>query len=219
MFIGHYAVGFAAKRLAPKASLAWFVAGAAMLDLLFPLFVILGWESARFVPAETPFLRISLDHYPWTHSLLMAVVWSALFALLCWAVTRARAAAVVAGATVFSHWVLDFVTHSPDMPLLPGGAERVGLGLWHSTAGTIAVEALLFVAGVWIYAKATRARDGIGRWVWWGLVAFLALAYAGSLFASAPPKPMEFAWAGLVLGLVLVAWAWLADKHREARPR
>jgi membrane-bound metal-dependent hydrolase YbcI (DUF457 family) len=217
MFIGHYAVGFASKRFAPRASLAWFVAGATLLDLLFPLFVILGWESARFVPADTPFLRISLDHYPWTHSLLMAVVWSVLFALLCWAVTRARAAALVAGAAVFSHWVLDLVTHSPDMPLLPGGSERVGLGLWHSTAGTVAVEGLMFVAGVWIYAKVTRARDGVGRWAWWGLVAFLALSYAGNLVASAPPAPKAYAWAGLGAGLLLVAWAWWVDRHRELR--
>ena len=66
MFIGHYAVGLASKQVAPRVSLAWFVAGATLLDLLFPLFVILGLEHARFVSAQTPFLRISLDDYPWT---------------------------------------------------------------------------------------------------------------------------------------------------------
>ena len=217
MFIGHYAVGFASKRVAPRVSLAWFIAGATLLDLLFPLFVILGWENARFVPAETPFLRISLDNYPWTHSLLMAVVWSMGFALVCWAVTRARGAAFLAGAAVFSHWVLDFLTHRPDMPLLPGGTVRVGLGLWYSTAGTIVVEGLLFVAGVWLYVRATRARDGVGRWALWGLVAFLALSYLGDLFSPARPDPAVFAWVGLVLGWLLVAWAWWIDRHRDVR--
>jgi len=217
MFIGHYAVGFASKRLAPRASLAWFVAGASLLDLLFPLFVILGWEHARFVSAQTPFLRISLDDYPWTHSLLMAVMWSVGFGALCWMVTRARGAALVAGGAVFSHWVLDFVTHSPDMPLLPGDSARVGLGLWYSTAGTIAVEGLMFVAAVWVYARATRARDRVGHWAWWALVAFLALSYVGNLFSSAPPNPRAFAWVGLVLGWLLVAWAWWLDAHREVR--
>lgn len=217
MFIGHYAVGFAAKKIAPRTSLAWFVAGATLLDLLFPLFVLLGWENARFVPAETPFLRISLDNYPWTHSLLMAVVWSVAFALVCWALTRARGAALLAGAAVFSHWVLDFITHRPDMPLLPGGAARVGLGLWYSTAGTIVVEGLLFVAGVWLYARTTRARDRVGRWALWGLIAFLALSYVGSLFPSAPPNPAVYAWVGLVLGWLLVAWAWWIDRHRNVR--
>lgn len=217
MFIGHYAVGFASKRLAPRASLAWYVAGATLLDLLFPLFVILGVESARFVPAESPFLRISLDNYPWTHSLAMALAWSVAFALLCWAVTRARAAALVAGAAVFSHWVLDFLTHRPDMPLWPGGAARVGLGLWYSTAGTLVIEGLLFVAGIWIYARTARPRDRAGRWALWGLVAFLALSYAGSLASSAPPNPRVFAWVGLVAGWGMVAWAWWIDRHRDVR--
>jgi len=217
MFIGHYAVGFAAKKVAPKTSLAWFVAGATLLDLLFPLFLILGWENARFVPAESPFLRISLDNYPWTHSLLMAVVWSVGFGALCWLVTRARGAALLSGAAVFSHWVLDFITHRPDMPLLPGGAARVGLGLWYSAAGTVAVEGLMFVAGVWLYAGATRAKDGVGRWAWWGLVAFLALSYGGDLLSSGHPDPRVFAWVGLVLGWLLVAWAGWVDKHRDVR--
>jgi hypothetical protein len=217
MFIGHYAVGLASKKLAPQASLAWFVAGATLLDLLFPLFLILGWERAHYVSAPTPFLRISLDDYPWSHSLLMAIVWSVVFALVCLAVTRARGASLVAGAAVFSHWVLDFLTHRPDMPLLPGGSARVGLGLWHSTAGTLAVEGLMFVAGIWIYATVTRARDRVGRWALWALVAFLALSYASSLSSSGTPDPTVFAWVGLVLGWVLVAWAGWIDRHRQVR--
>jgi len=217
MFIGHYAVGLASKKLAPRASLAWFVAGGTFLDLLFPLFVILGWERAHFVSAPTPFLRISLDSLPWTHSLLMAVVWSAAFGLLCRLVTRSRGTALVAAAAVFSHWVLDFLTHSPDLELLPGGATRVGLGLWYSTVGTLAVEGLMFVAGIWIYATMTRARDRVGRWALWGFVAFLALSYAGSLVATSEPEPRVFAWVGLVMGWLMVAWAWWIDAHRSVR--
>ncbi len=217
MFIGHYAVGFAAKRVAPRVSLAWFIAGATLLDLLFPLFVLLGWENARFVPADTPFLRISLDNYPWSHSLLMAVVWSVGFALVCWAVTRARGAALLAGAAVASHWVLDFITHRPDLPLFPGGTARVGLGLWHSTAGTIVVEGLLFVAGVWLYARTTRARDAIGRWAFWSLVGLLALFYVANLFSTPPANPGAVAWFGLLFGWLLVAWAWWIDRHRQVR--
>jgi len=217
MFIGHYAVGLAAKKLAPRASLAWFVAAATFLDLLFPLFVILGLERAHFVGGPDPFLRISLDHYPWTHSLLMALVWSALFAVVCRAVTRVWRVALLAGAAVFSHWVLDFVTHAPDMPLFPGGTARVGLGLWYSTAGTLVVEGLMFAGGVWLYVSTTRARDGIGRWGLWGLVAFLALSYAGSLSSTAPPSPTVFAWVGLVVGWATVVWAGWVDAHREVR--
>jgi membrane-bound metal-dependent hydrolase YbcI (DUF457 family) len=217
VFIGHYAVGFASKKLAPRTSLAWFVAGATLLDLLFPLFVILGWESAHFVEGPTPFLRISLDDYPWSHSLLMAAVWSVVFALGCWAVTRTGRAALVAGLAVFSHWILDLLTHGPDLPLYPGGTARVGLGLWDSTAGTVAVEGLMFALGIWIYARMTQARDRVGRWALWGLVAFLALSYAGNLASGSEPDPTVFAWVGLVLGWGMVWWAGWIDRHRQVR--
>jgi membrane-bound metal-dependent hydrolase YbcI (DUF457 family) len=215
MFIGHYAVGFASKRFAPKVSLGWFIVGASLLDLLFPLFVILGWEIARFVPAETPFLRISLDHYPWTHSLAMAVVWSLGFGWLCRAVTRDGKAAIVAGLAVFSHWVLDFVTHRPDMPLVPGGSARLGLGLWYSTVATLAVEGLIYAAGIWMYATATRARDRIGTWAFWSLAVFLILSYVSQLFSPPPPNTSAFAWVGLVFGWLLAGWAWWGDRHRD----
>lgn len=215
MFVGHYAVGFASKRLAPRVSLAWFVAAATLLDLLFPLFVLAGWESARFIPADTPFLRISLDDYPLSHSLLMAAVWGVLLAGVCWAVTRNRMAAGVVWVGVLSHWVLDFITHRPDMPLVPGGAARVGLGLWYSTAGTLVVEGVMFVAAVWLYARATRARDRVGRWAFWGLVAFLAISYVANLFSSAPPSPRAFAAFGAFFGWLMVVWAWWLDRHRD----
>jgi hypothetical protein len=113
--------------------------------------------------------------------------------------------------------VLDLVTHSPDIPLLPGGTARVGLGLWYSTAGTLAVEGLMFGLGLWIYARVTRARDRVGSWALWGLVAFLALSYIGSLVSPAPPDPAVFAWMGLVMGWLMVAWAWWIDRHRGVR--
>ncbi|MGD0992317.1 MAG: hypothetical protein ABR998_07580 [Gemmatimonadales bacterium] len=98
-----------------------------------------------------------------------------------------------------------------------GGTARVGLGLWHSTAGTIVVEGLLFVAGVWLYARTTRARDGIGRWAFWSLVGLLALFYVANLFSTPPANPGAFAWFGLLFGWLLVAWAWWIDRHRQVR--
>jgi hypothetical protein len=217
MFIGHYAVGFASKRFAPRASLGVLIAAPILLDLLFPVFLIAGWESAKIVPADTKFLRLSLDNYPWSHSLVAAVLWGVLFALLYWVLTRDRIAALVIWFGVVSHWVLDFITHRPDMPLVPGGAARVGLSLWSSTAGTVVVEGLLFIAGIWLYARTTRAKDRIGRWAFWGLVAFLALFYLADLFSPPPPDFRAFAWVALPLTGLLLVWAWWLDRHREVK--
>jgi len=216
VFIGHFALGFAAKRLAPRTSLGTLLAAPELADILFPLFVLLGWEKVAFSSAASPFLSITLDQYPISHSLLALVGWGILGALLYrWRTGYGRGAVVVA-LLVVSHWVLDFVTHRPDMPLYPGG-PKVGLELWASVPGTLIVEGLLFVAGVALYAGATRARDAAGRYGLAALVVILAGLYVGSLFSPPPPPGNSFAVVGLILTVVLVGLGVWVDRHREAR--
>ncbi len=216
MFIGHIALGFAAKRVAPKTSLATLVAGAEFADILFPVLVLFGWESAGFVSGTNPFLALSLDRYPISHSLLALIAWGVVCALLYrWRRSYARGALAV-GALVVSHWVLDYVTHRPDMPLWPGG-PKVGLELWASVPGTIVVEGLMFACGVWLYASATRSRDAVGRVGLWGLVALLVLLYAASLLPTRAPSPWAFATVGLVLVVVILSLSAWVDRHRESR--
>jgi len=215
MFIGHYAVGFAAKRAAPGASLGVLIAAAGLVDLLFPVFTVAGWEQVRIEPGATavaPFAFI----YPLSHSLLTGVGWAVLFAALYWVWTRYLAGAVTIALAVVSHWLLDLVTHRPDLPLYPGGARLVGLGLWNSVAGTVAVEGLLFVAGVWVYAAMTRPRDRTGRYAFWSFVALLVVLYAASLLGPSPPSMTAMAVVGL-LAWLFVFWAAWFDRHRAEK--
>jgi membrane-bound metal-dependent hydrolase YbcI (DUF457 family) len=216
VFIGHFALGFAAKRLAPKTSLGTLLAAPELADILFPLFVMLGWEKVAFTSAASPFLAITLDQYPISHSLLALIAWGVVFALLYrWRTGYGRGAVVLA-LLVVSHWVLDFVTHRPDMPLYPGG-PKVGLELWASVPGTLIVEGLLFIAGVAIYASATRARDAVGRYAFWALVVILSGLYVASLFSPPPPPGNEFAVVGLILVVVFLGLGVWVDRHREVR--
>jgi membrane-bound metal-dependent hydrolase YbcI (DUF457 family) len=214
MFLGHFAIGFAAKRYAPRASLGTLFLAAQFIDLLWPLLVLAGIERVRIAPGITVVTPLDFEHYPWSHSLLMVLVWGVLFAAVYFLIRRDRRASLVLGLAVVSHWVLDWLTHRPDLPLAPG-AERVGLGLWNSFAGTVIVELGLFALGVYLYARATRARDRIGSWALWSLVAFLAAIYAGNLFGAPPPDVMAIAWVGQAQWL-LVAWGYWIDRHRVA---
>jgi len=216
MFIGHLAVGFASKRVAPKASLGVLMAAPMALDLLWPLFLLAGWEQVRIDPGNTAFTPLDFVSYPYTHSLAMSVVWAALFALIYWAVTRYTAGAFVIAAGVVSHWILDYVTHRPDLPLYPGGTERLGLELWNSVAGTIAIESVMFAAAVWNYVSSTRARDRIGSYGFWAFVVFMLITYFGNAFGSPPPSAALVARLGLAIWLIPL-WAWWFDRHREAR--
>src|SRR5918911_4078452 len=115
MFIGHLAVGFAAKRVAPRAGLAPLMAAPVLLDLVWPLFVLAGAEEVRIAPGHTAVTPLEFVSYPWSHSLAAAAVWAALFAGLYVARTRYAAGAAAIAVGVVSHWVLDFATHAPDM--------------------------------------------------------------------------------------------------------
>ncbi len=215
MFIGHYALALAAKRAAPRASLGALFAATSFADLLWPVFLLLGWEQAHVVPGPNPFLTLWLDSIPISHSLVTLIGWGALFGFAYRARTGDARGARVLALLVVSHWVLDFVTHRPDMPLYPGGTP-LGLGLWNSVVGTVVVEAVMFVAGVWLYAGATRARDRAGSYGFWALIAVLLLSYAGSLFSPPPPTRLALAVGGIIFGWLFVGWAAWGDKDRES---
>jgi membrane-bound metal-dependent hydrolase YbcI (DUF457 family) len=212
MFIGHFALGFAAKRAAPRLSVAALFAAAQLADLIWPVLVLLGVEQVRIEPGITRFTPLDFISYPYSHSLLALTVWGVLFGGVCAVVVRDRRVMLVVAALVVSHWVLDWVTHRPDMPLYPGSV-KLGLGLWNSVPGTVAVETAMFVAGVWMYVRATRARDATGRRA---LAAFVGVMFASYAVSMGPPPPnvaalVVTAIAGAALILV---WAWWFDRHR-----
>lgn len=214
MFIGHYALGLAAKRAAPRTSLGTLFVAPTLADLLWPLFLLFGWEQSHVVPGPNPFLTLWLDDIPYSHSLLTLIVWGALFGFFYKVRRGDKRAAVVIGLLVVSHWVLDFVTHRPDMPLFPGG-PKVGLGLWNFPAATVIVESVMLLAGMVIYLRNTRARDGIGRWGFWGLIVLLAGSYYSTLFTPSPTDMRALAIGGIIFGWVFVLVAWWVDRHRE----
>jgi len=215
MFIGHNAVGLASKRAAPRVSLGWLMAAPMLLDLIWPLMLLSGVEHMRVERGNTRFTPLDFYDYPWTHSLLMACVWGVLFAgLYVWR-SHDRRAGVVLFLGVVSHWVLDFVTHRPDLPLWPGG-PLAGLGLWNCPAATIVIESLLFAVGIALYVRATRPRDRIGSLGFASFVVFLALVYIANIISPPPPNATAVAWAALAEWL-FPFWASWFDAHRELR--
>lgn len=217
MFIGHYALGLAAKRYAPRTSLGTLFIAPTLADLLWPFFLLLGWEHSHVVSGPNPFLTLWLDDIRYSHSLLTLAAWGALYGYLYWRRRRDKRAAIVIGVLVVSHWFLDFVTHRPDMPLYPGSAT-IGLALWSSPTATIIVEFLMLLVAVAIYARTTRARDAIGRWGFWGLIALLAVSYVVSTITPTPTTQTALAIGGIIFGWVFVLFGWWVDRHREAMP-
>jgi membrane-bound metal-dependent hydrolase YbcI (DUF457 family) len=214
MFIGHNAVAFAAKRIAPKTSLGTLTAAVMLLDLIWPIFLLLGIEHVRIEFGATKFTPLDFYDYPWTHSLALAIAWGVAFAVVYFAKTRYARGAVVLAICVVSHWVLDLIVHRPDLPLWPGG-PKFGLGVWNYPKATLVIEFTMYFFAIFIYRDATRARDKIGTIAFWAFVIVLACVYFAAAVGPAPPNTRAIAFAGLATWLFPL-WAGWFDRHREA---
>jgi hypothetical protein len=215
MFLGHLAVGFAAKRVAPETSLGILLVASELVDLLFPIFLLAGVEHAEIVGGDNPFLRAEFSSYPFTHSLAIGCLWALGATGLYWLMSRRRSSAVVVGLVVLSHWFLDALSHTPDMPIYPGASPRFGLGLWNSPSATVIVEGLMFTAAVWLYAASTHARNRRGSYGLWLFVAAMVALYIANIVGPPPPNASAIAWVGIAF-IVFLFWAHRFDRQRDA---
>jgi membrane-bound metal-dependent hydrolase YbcI (DUF457 family) len=218
MFLGHFAAALAARRATSRPSLGWYVAACQLPDLIWPVLVLAGIERVSIDPGNTAFTPLSFDHYPWSHSLLMCAVWGALLGGLYLALRRDVRGAVVIEALVMSHWLLDFITHGPDLQLIPGHAARVGLGLWNNVPATLAIESLFYVGAIALYTTITSAQNRAGRVGFWVLVAFLLGIYVANAFGPPPPSATMVAASALALWVLVPIAAWIDNNRVTATP-
>ena len=206
MLFGHIGVGLAARPVVPKASLGALLLSVTAIDTLAGVFAITGIESIDASGASS---------IPWSHGLFMAVVWSVLGFALAFFLSRDRRTSILIGLLVFSHWVLDFISHPmgmgrelpPDLPLLFEGSPKVGLGLYNSIAAALITDFGLFAAGIVVYLLSTRAKDRTGKWALWVVVLFLVML----AFTAVVPQLALLPTIALVLLLPLGNWV---DRHR-----
>jgi membrane-bound metal-dependent hydrolase YbcI (DUF457 family) len=213
MFLGHYGVAFAAKRVEPRVSLGAFGFAAQFLDELWPILVLAGVEHVRPAAGLMPASQLDFVSYPVSHSLLMSVVWGVLIGAVYFAIRRYRRGAIVLGLTVVSHWVLDLPMHRADLPLWPGSSVVVGWGAWRSIPLTLLLDGGTFLVGLVLYLRASRARDRVGSWALWSLVVVLVAIYLGGTFGSPPATERAIAMGALPLWLVVLWMLWI-DRHR-----
>jgi hypothetical protein len=215
VFLGHYGLAFAAKRVAPKTSLGTLTLAGNLADCVWPILLLLGVERMRVVPGYTAYTPFAFDYYPWSHSLAIEAAAGLVLGLVVFAFQKDVRGAVVAGLLVPSHWFLDIPFHRPDLPLYPGG-PKLGFGLWNSVSLSVLAEVLVFGGGVYLYLRTTRAKDTIGTAAFWVLVFLLFAIAASSALERPPDSPTAVAFSALGLW-VLVPWTYWIDRHRSVR--
>lgn len=213
MFIGHFGVAMAGKRVAPKVSLPVLFLAAQFADTLWPFLVAAGIETVRIAPGDTKYTPLQFVSYPWSHSLLMLMIWGILFGTIYRLYTGDGRGGVLIGALVVSHWVLDWITHRADMALYPGG-PKLGLGLWNHPTASMAVEVVVFAIGVAIYEGTTKGKDKKGQYAFWLMVVLFLVGFSAAS-GGAPPPSVKAIWMGsiaaIALGLLLASYI---DRHR-----
>ena len=214
MFVGHFAVALLAKRADPKISLGTATFAATLADLICFVFLIAGIESFALVPA-VKFNRAIGENIAWSHSLLMGIVWGAIFATLYFFWRRYWRGAWILLALVISHWVLDVISHRPDMQLAPGVPLKLGLGLWDSMPATLLVEFGLWLIAIVIYVRATRSKSTIGLLAFWIGIVILTLIGLSNPAAGINPDPVKAGIGGLVVFGSAIAWAYWMNRARQ----
>ncbi|MFH1198169.1 MAG: metal-dependent hydrolase [bacterium] len=214
MFVGHFGVGFAAKKTYSKPSLGTMFFAAQFIDLLWPILLLLGLEKVKIDPGNTAFTPLDFIYYPISHSLFGVLIWALLFGAVYFIIKRNLKNSVLLGLLVISHWILDLFVHRPDLPLVPWSELKVGFGLWNSVLFSIIIELLIFAAGAYLYLTSTKSKNKKGSIGLWSLIVFLLAIYFMNIFGPPPPAEEPIAYAGLALWL-LVACAYWIDKNRS----
>jgi hypothetical protein len=218
MFIGHFGLSFAAKKAAPKVSLGTLFIATQFVDLLWPFLLLFHIEKVAVVPGYTKTNSFEFLYYPYTHSLLMGIVWGLVTGALYWLVKRDQRGALVIGVCVLSHWFLDLIVHTADLPLTPFGDSKAGFGLWNYVAATLVIELILFIGGAFIYASVTRAKNKTGKWLLWILVVLLVIVHIGNTFGPPPSDSISGLFTSFIsLMAVILALAYWLDRSREVK--
>ena len=218
MFIGHFGVGFGAKKFAPEVSLGFLFLAAQFIDLLWPTLLLLGLEHVVISPGITKATPLDFIDYPISHSLLMVIFWGILLGFITRLFIKNFKIPVIIFLAVVSHWFLDLIVHRPDLPVIPGNPLLLGFGLWNLPYISFTLEGIIFLAGLYYYYNVTSAKNKFGKYGLIALIVILIVIQIGNMLGSAPPDVSAIAWAGQLQWLFVVL-AFFTDKNRIAKEK
>ena len=214
MHAGHFAAAFIAKRIDTTPSLGTLVLAAMLPDFLWCIFMIAGIEHVRFHEGRGAANYFDAYDIAFSHSLLMDIVWAAAFAGLYYGLRRKSRGTWILFALVLSHWLLDVISHRPDIPLAPGLHTRLGLGLWANLPGTIVIEGGLWLLAIILYVRATHARTKIGEFIFWIGIVLITFSGYNNVAGPPPPNPQMAPIVSLVYFSLVVGWAYWMNRLR-----
>jgi len=216
MFVGHYAASLALKKFEKRASLGILFLAVQFVDILFFPFVLLGIERINIIENFTQSTHFELEYMPYTHSLVASLFWAGIaYAVFRWVFVKNKSVALVVALAVFSHWLLDLLVHTPDLPLWSDASTKLGLGLWNNAILVFALEALLLLGALWLYLRSTMATTAVGKYGMGVFVVFLILLNIMNVFGPLmDDSKVNLAISALAAYFIFAGVAFWLDKKR-----
>jgi membrane-bound metal-dependent hydrolase YbcI (DUF457 family) len=217
MFVGHYSVAFASKTDCNQIPLWILFVAVQFLDYIWATLVLLGIEKLRVIKGFTAGSMIDSYYHPYSHSLIAALIWSAVAAVIYKSVWRARAsnaAAFLVGLAVFSHWILDFIAHPRDLAIYDD-TWKVGLGFWNYRDPEFALEVALLAGGIVLYlVRNTMSAARKKAVIVFGIV-LVAIQIGDTYVPRTPLSPEATAMGVWIFYTLFVLVAYLLERtHR-----
>jgi hypothetical protein len=212
MFIGHWAPALAVAARRKRPGLGTLFIAAQLVDWAFFLFVLFGVEKMRVNPAISAVSPLDLYFMPYTHSLLGALLWSAAFALIVLLALHDRKAALLTGAVVLSHWLLDLLVHVPDLTLA-GGSSKLGLRLWNYPVIEMPLELAITFGALWYYVRARRPLLGRALVLGALMLALQLFNWFGPVATEVTPGTTYLAF--VAYGLVTLTGWWMGKSAAQ----
>jgi hypothetical protein len=212
MHVGHFAAGFLGKRVAPQLSLGTMILAAMLADFLWCIFMLAGLEKVQFKTALGAANYFQPIDITLSHSLVMIVVWAAIFAGIHFLWRRNKRPALLLFCLVLSHWPMDVIAHKPDMPWAPGVSQYLGLGLWTNIPATMIVEGGLWVIAILVFLRTIRWRKRLALLVFWPVILLITLIFYNNVAGPPPPNPQTAPVVSLVYFSLVVAWAYWVNR-------
>jgi len=216
MFVGHYAASLALKKFEKRASLGILFLAVQFVDILFFPFVLLGIERINIIENFTQSTHFELEYMPYTHSLVASLFWAGIaYAVFRWVFIKNKSVALVIALAVFSHWLLDLLVHTPDLPLWSDASTKLGLGLWNNAIIVFTLEALLLLGALWLYLRSTTASTTVGKYGMGIFVVFLILINIMNIFGPLmDDSKVNLAISALAAYFIFAGVAFWLDKKR-----
>lgn len=221
MFAGHLAAGLVLKKMERRINLGWLFYAALFHDFLLGILVLLGLEQIH-IPANFAQTHYLTFTFPYSHGLAASIIWSLLgfgitYAVLPrWSTKERKQAGLVIALAVFSHFVLDWFVHIPEMPLLGENSPKVGLSLWNNLPLALGLEVGLVLIGFIYYLSVVKPKTNLAKYgVATLMVLITALTVTGQLFAETPPPATGAAMSWIFQPFLICGLAYWFDRKEK----